>query len=548
MLPLLAIGQEGNARQGYDAAQAVTGQASIGTESARTETWRDHINPFQDPLRAEPQALSRPLAVPLPPDLLVGSHGQAVPLNEGLVSTELPCARRDTAGSADNPQQALRLLQEAQSASANGAEGVPLLSLPTAIHLSLCHNTQVRASWSSMAQQAAQLGQARSAYLPQVSAGIARQHNRLGYSGVPFPEQTTSATRQQASLSWRLWDFGVRGARVDATQSQLQAALRSQHATARQVLGDVLQAYGEVQAAQARLETQRSLRPLSARSVQSAERRKAGGAGSANDLLQATAALARTDLELSRSDGDLNKSLAKLTYLVGLPPGTVYRTDAFDPQVEHRLPSERDDPHQLLARSLDEWLAQTLQNHPAILAARAQLHAAQASLKAVQSEGMPTVDFNLSYYRNGRPDVTLTNSRSHESVVGVTLSIPLFDGFAQNYKVRSAQAQEEQKAIELQATEQQALQDIVQLHADAHAALNNLQAARTLFVASGEAAASSQRQYDMGAADIVQLNQSLSNLQQAQMELAVGRTEWNKARLRLWLQEASSKASSSPQN
>lgn len=73
----------------------------------------------------------------------------------------------------------------------------------------------------------------------------------------------------------------------------------------------------------------------------------------------------------------------------------------------------------------------------------------------------------------------------------------------------------------------------------ARAALNNLQAARSLFAVSSDAAASSQRQYEMGAADIVLLNQSLGNLQQAQLELARGRTDWNKARLRLWLQETS---------
>lgn len=543
LLPALALGQGGHARQGPGAAQAIA-MTSDGADVGRPTTWRDRINSFQDPLRTEPGALRQPLVVPLPPDLLAVPPGSARQQldSSGLLPTEWPCATRDTAGSAGSPQQALRLLQDAQADPPDRAAPSPLLSLPTAIHLTLCHNPQLRASWSAVAQQAAQLGQARSAYLPQLSAGVARQRSRVGFSGVSAAAQNTRATRQHAIVSWRLWDFGARSARVDAAQAQLQAALRSQDATARQVLGEVLQAYGEVQAAHARLATQRGLLPLAERGVQTAERRKAGGAGSANDLLQAAAALARTGLELSRSQGELDKTQARLTYLIGLPPGTAYRTEVAEPVPGQGSPVPRDDPHQLLARSLDEWLAQASQNHPAILAARAQWQAAQASLKAVQSEGLPTLDFNLAHYRNGRPEVTLTDSRSHENVVGLTLNIPLFDGFAHSYKVRAAQALVEQKAIELQATEQQALQDIVQLHAEARAALNNLQAARNLFAVSSDAAASSQRQYEMGAADIVQLNQSLGNLQQAQMELARGRTDWNKARLRLWLQEASAQA------
>lgn len=536
LLPALALGQQGAGHEPH-AAQATS---MAGGDAGRPSTWRDRINPFQDPLRTEPGPLRQPLAVPLPPDLLAdppgGAAGQPSAAG-GLLSTEWPCATRATAGSAGSPQQALLLLLNAQSGAPYPADPSPLLSLPTAIHLTLCHNPQVRASWSAVAQQAAQLGQARSAYLPQLSAGAARQRSRVGYSGVIVPTQTTWATRQHAIVSWRLWDFGARGARVDAAQSQLQAALRSQDTTARQVLGDVLQAYGEAQAARARMLTQRSLLPLAERGVLAAERRKSGGAGSANDQLQAATALARTNLELSRSQGELDKAHARLAYLTGLPPGTAYRTEAAEPLPEPGSPAPGDDPHQLLARSLDEWLAQASQSHPAIQSARAQWQAAQASLKAVQSEGLPTLDFSLAHYRNGRPDMTLTDSRSRENVVGLTLNIPLFDGFAHSYKVRAAQALVEQKAAELQATEQQALQDIVQLHAEARAALNNLQAARSLFAVSSDAAASSQRQYEMGAADIVQLNQSLGNLQQAQLELARGRTDWNRARLRLWLHE-----------
>ncbi|MFT3779386.1 MAG: TolC family protein [Ottowia sp.] len=540
LLPALVSGQEDYPGPAQAAPQAAA-KAPAGTEVGRPGTWRDRLTPFHDPLRTEPASLRQPLAVPLPPDLLATPPGaRPRPDAGGLLPTEWPCATRPSASSAGGPQHALGLLQAAQAQAPQ--PGQPYrLSLPTAIHLALCHHPQVRASWSTVAQQAAQLGQARSAYWPQLAAGVGRQRSRAGYSGAAAPAETVWATRQHAVVSWRLWDFGARGARADAAQAQLQAALRTQDATVRKALADVLQAYGEAQAAQARLATQHSLRPLAERGVQAAQRRLAGGAGSGNDVLQAAAALARTNLELSRSQGELDKAHAQLAYLLGLPSGTAYRTEAAEPAPESAGGAgprgEGDDPHRLLARSLDDWLSQASQGHPAVLAARAQWQAAQASLQAVQSEGLPTLDFSLAHYRNGRPDMAPAASRSRESVVGLSLNIPLFDGFAHTYKVRAAQALVEQKAAELQATEQQTRQDIVQLHAEARAALNNLQAARSLYAVSAEAAQSAQRQYDQGAADIVQFNQSLGNLQQAQLELARSRTDWNKARLRLWLQD-----------
>jgi outer membrane protein len=485
------------------------------------------------------------LTVPLPPDLLtIPTDALEQPPDSTLLLTEWSCATSPVAGSGNNPQQALVLLRQAQDnpdTSVLAVDQPPLLNLPTVIHLALCHNPQVRATWSTIAQQAAQLGQAHSAYWPQLSAGVARQRSRIGYAGASVSAEAIWATRQYAVASWRLWDFGARSARADAARAQLQAAMRTQDAAVRKVLTDVLQTYGDAQAAQARLATQISLLPLAERSVQAAQRREREGAGSSNDVLQAAAALARVNLELSRSQGERDKAHAQLTYLIGLPPGTAYRTETIEPALQAassvRQPGINSDLYRLLARSLDEWLAQATQSHPAILAAKAQLQAAQASLKAVQSEGLPTIDLNLAHYRNGRPDMSITDSRSNESVIGLTFSIPLFDGFASTYKVRAAQALVEQKTIELQATEQQSLQEIVQLYAEAHASLDNLQAARSLYTASSQAAQSSQRQYELGAADIVQLNQSLTNLQQAQLELTRSHTDWNKARLRLWLNE-----------
>ena len=102
----------------------------------------------------------------------------------------------------------------------------------------------------------------------------------------------------------------------------------------------------------------------------------------------------------------------------------------------------------------------------------------------------------------------------------------------------AAPAPVEQEPIELQANEQQMLQETVQLHAEARAALKNLQMAGSLYAVAGEAASSTQRLFDRGAADVLQLNQGLNGLQQAQLELARAMAEWNRVRLRLELLDA----------
>jgi len=528
---------------------------------------------FADPMRTEPAQFNRRLRLSVPPDLLApnaaASRSTAGASGDGLVPLELGCATHATAIDPNNTQWALRTLRASGSGTAgtagnagSAAPAAPVLNLPTAIQLAVCHNPQVRASWSQIAQQTAQLGQARSAYWPQIDAGIARQRSSVSYPAGTYQNTRTEATAQNITFSWRLWDFGARSARVEAAQAQIQAALSGQDATLQKAIADVLQSYTEAQAAQARLQTQRQLLPLAERNLLATQRRQSQGAASASDILQARTMQARIQLEQSRAEGELHKAQAQLVYQAGLPPGTAFELSPLLPAATLEItgnlsapPSDkaaRNNPaeqpgllsettERLLARTLDDWLAYARQYHPAIEAARAQLKAARAGPKAAQADGLPTIDLGVGHYRNGRPTQTLSTVRSTENALNLTLNVPLFAGFANTYKVRAAQATVEQKEIELQAIEQQTLLELVQRHAEAHATLNNLRAGADLYRAAASAAQSAQRQYEYGAIDILQLNQTLTALQQAQDDLVRTQLEWNRARLRLWLDLAQRK-------
>lgn len=524
--------------------------------------WRDVFTPFVDPLDTRPSKLNSDLSLQLPPELVRGlsKSGDVVDDIASRRTLTLPCADAAQASDLDNPKQALNALQSSQQSFASGQR--PLLTLPEAIELALCHNPQVRASWSQIAQQAAAVGQARSAYLPQVTVGMSRLRDRIDYPNGPYPESTLFASTPNLSISWRLWDFGARSARREVARWQLQAALASQDADVIKALGDVLQAYFDAQTAQARWQAQLDIVPLAQRNLQAAQRKQEHGAGSSNDTLQALTTLAQANLELSRSKGDYQKAVASLTFTLGLPPGSAYRLEDMDttedsqgmwepgqpprtsssdhprPSPHPNSPEQQDRTHRLMQKTLADWMAQVEQRHPAIMAARAQWKAAQAAVRAAQADGLPTLDASYNYYRNGRPNQSLPGLQSNEWLLGLTLTIPIFDGFNTTYKVRNAQAVAEQKAVEYQSTEQQTLQDIVQSYADAQAAWNNLHAAEQLRRAAQAAVDSTQRQYGKGAADVIQVNQSLTTLQQALQERARAQAEWLHAKLKLWVIDA----------
>lgn len=208
---------------------------------------------------------------------------------------------------------------------------------------------------------------------------------------------------------------------------------------------------------------------------------------------------------------------------MGLPTGSLVQ---LPDRVEAGTPER--------VEALAQWLDDAQMRHPAIVAARAQWDAAKLKIVSTRAEGLPTLDFSTNYSQNGYPNQGLQASPSHVSTIGVTLSIPLFEGFARTYKIRGAQAQAEQSEAQLQDTAHQVLTEVVKAHADALSSLGNLESSENLLTAALAAVASSEKRYTKGVADILELLATQSALADAQQERIRCLAEWRSARLRLF--------------
>ena len=75
--------------------------------------------------------------------------------------------------------------------------------------------------------------------------------------------------------------------------------------------------------------------------------------------------------------------------------------------------------------------------------------------------------------------------------------------------------------------------EVVKAYADAAASLQNLQASKNLLIAAQESLNTSQRKYDKGAADILEILNTQSALSDAKQERIRSLAEWCSARLHL---------------
>lgn len=396
------------------------------------------------------------------------------------------------------------------------------LALSAAVDLALCNNAQLKAAWAAIKIQAGAVGEARAAYLPTLTASASRQNDRTTYPDGELDATTVNSGTASATLSWRLFDFGQRRANRLAADHLLAAALANHDAALQKTLATVIGAYFDAQTARAAWLAKQQNVQLAQRTFATAQRREASGAGARSDTLQTATALARATLEQSRAGGAYRKTMSVLVYALGVPADT--NLTLADDLADGVAASDKD---------LRAWLELAQRLHPAIAAARAKLAAAEQKTIATQSEGLPTLDFSGNYYRNGRPNQGLTPTHTQERTLGVTLTVPIFEGFARTYKVRGALAQAEQRLAELQDTEQQILMEVVKAHADATAALANLAASESLLSSAQEALTTVQRKFDRGAADVLEILGTQTALSDARQERIRCLAEWRSARLTL---------------
>ena len=396
------------------------------------------------------------------------------------------------------------------------------LSLGEAVDLALCNNPQIKYAWAAIKIQAGVLGEARAAYLPVLTGAINRTNDRIRYSDSRFPSSDKNSNTAQASVTWRIFDFGGRSANQQAAKNLLESALANRNATLQRVLAGVIQVYFDAMTANESLKAKTENEELAGNLLNTAKAREKKGVISQTDTLRAKTALARASLEKNRAYGDYEKALAVLGQTLGLPGGTKI---SMPPELHPYRGEEREE--------LGRWLADVQKNHPAIVAARKELEAAREKVVVARAAGLPTLNLSGNYYKNTRPGEAVTSADQEETTLGVTLSIPLFNGFSDKYRIQGAQAAVEQREAAVTNMVHQVALEVIRAYADATSALRNLEASAALFDAAHSALVVSRRKYDKGAADITEILGTQADLSEARLERVRCLYEWHSARLRL---------------
>jgi len=347
-----------------------------------------------------------------------------------------------------------------------GAAPTAALTLAQVVDRALCNNPQTRAAWSSARAQGAQVGVARGAFLPSLNASISASGNRSEGAPGMAPNSVSNFLQGSAGLSagYVLFDFGARDAALQAALESLTASNYTLDVTLQRVFLSAVQAYYNLFVARAAIDAALVAERSGEEALKAATARNNAGTATPADRLQAQTAYSQAMLNRIQAQGNARSAEGVLANAIGLDAGR---------PVQLVLPDTRV-PDQHFDSNLDAMIATARKLRPDLAAAEAQVRAAQANVDAARASGKPTV--SLSANINATDSTLATGNPGNSQALGITLSIPLFSGYAPTYRTEAARAQAENQQAQRDTLALQVALDVWQAHA---ALVTNVQAVRT---------------------------------------------------------------------
>jgi outer membrane protein TolC len=393
-----------------------------------------------------------------------------------------------------------------------------ILSLADVAEAALCNNPQTHEAYASARVQAAQVGIAQSAYLPTVIDNVASNLN------ITLPQQTTrsnpySNLSNNIVASYLLYDFGNRDAALENARQLLQAASATQSNVVQIVLLSAIQAYYQVQASTAGLEAALEAEHASEESFKAAQARYKAGVSTPADKLQAQTLFAQNTLNRISIEGNLKNAYGTLANVMGLAANQNIKI----------LPSAAVETGNNIEQNIQALIEQASSRRPDLMASEAQLKAAQASIEISKAASKPIVSIGVSNgFQSGN-----SLASSDNSSLGVTVTIPIFSGYAPTYRIRAAEANFDVRAAQRDKLRLQISLDVWRAYQNLHTANESINAAVILVSSAEESSRVAMGRYKAGVGNILDSINAQSALASAHQQQIQATLNWNIARATL---------------
>jgi outer membrane protein len=391
------------------------------------------------------------------------------------------------------------------------------------------NNPHTRIVWERAKQKADELGIAKSAYYPVLAGVAAFSDQRIidpfpkplaprGYVVVEIP-----AVVPEVTLDYLIFDFGKRGAKVDAATAEKLAAGANFVQANQQVAFAVASAYYKLLTQQERLEAAKQTVKTAQTTQDAAEAQLLNGRSTLPDVLNARAETSQAVFDRESADGDEKISRVTLTEAVGVEPSPDIIIDG---EKTAPLPDA-------LTMPIDALIARAMADRPDLMAQVAEIRAADDAIRSAKSEYLPKISLSANAAQTSIWPTAdygqLGNASMPTWSAALAVEWRLFDGGARKNEVAEAKSQKRAAQDELREKRDQTTREVWTAYIGFRTALRKQQAAVALLDSANSSYSASLEAYKFGVKNLI-------DVVTAERQLAQARYSGVSARSQLFLE------------
>lgn len=383
-------------------------------------------------------------------------------------------------------------------------------TLASAVQRALAHFPEMRVAATRVLAAEAQVGQARSEFLPAVNAslGEGRERSKNASTRAFGSDPTLTRAEKEVNLSQLVYDGGAAGGQLSRFKARLQGAEYTVWSSAENVGSRAAQAYTDVLRLREQLAVARENVATHEKTLADVTLLADAGRGKRADVVQAEARLALAVSNVAQLAGQLQQAEAAYRYYTGAFPGEL----APPQSLAAALP-----------REFEVALEAALAAHPAVQAAQKEFEAAQHDRDSVRARrSAPRVAIEAGASRNRDLDGVVGPNQDRYAML--RLRYNLFRGFGDDERLREAEARIDEAIADLARVRNEVGRDIRQAWESLAADRSRLPQLERYARASADVAEAYRLQFQLGQRTLLDVLNAENERYGARGSLIAGRT------------------------
>lgn len=390
-------------------------------------------------------------------------------------------------------------------------------SLTDCINYALEHNLTVQQSALKVEQQEVELSTAQGRRLPTVNASASENFSfgrGLTADNTYSNSNTTSTSFQLGGNMPIFQGFDINNG-IKLSKLNLAAATADLEKARDDIRVAVAQAYVQILYNQELLRVAHEQAEHDAQLLEQVQERLRAGKVSDAEVSAQQATLAQSRQSEIQAEGNLQISLLELTQLLELP----------SPEGFSIVTPEVGDPSKALLMRPEAIYDEAVAVKPAIEAAKLNVDAAELSIARAKGAYLPSLSLSgglgTNYYTNSKMSALPFGEQiknNFSQFVGLSLNIPIFQGFSTRNRVRTAQLSYKGQQIQLESVKKALYKEIQQAYYNAVTSQARYEGSRESAASALQHYELTEEKYKVGKAGVTDYNDARNSWLRAESE------------------------------